>query len=68
MIMNKFFNSCRRCLNPWVLGLIVLVIVGLIYFVPILGIGTLVAALPLLGCTIMCGAMAFFMKDKKKGD
>ena len=65
--MNKFFNSCRRCLNPWILGLIVVVVVALLLFVPILGVASLIAALPLIGCVGMCGAMAFMMKDKKKG-
>lgn len=63
--MNKFFNSCRRCLNPWVIGLIIVVVIGLIIFVPIIGTVSLIAALPLIGCTVMCGFMAFFMKDKK---
>ena len=64
--MNKFFNSCRRCLNPWVLGLIVVGVIGLLIFVPIVGVAGLVIAAPLIGCTVMCGAMAFMMKDKKK--
>lgn len=63
--MNKFFNSCRRCLNPWVLGIIVIAVVGLIVFVPIIGIASLIAVLPLVGCTVMCGAMVFMMKGKK---
>lgn len=66
--MNRFFNSCRRCLNPWVVGLIIVAVIGLLIFVPIIGIATMVAALPLIGCTVMCGAMAFFMKDNKKRD
>lgn len=66
--MDKFFNSCRRCLNPWVVGIIIVVIVGLIIFVPIIGVATLVVALPLLGCTLMCGAMAFFMRGGKEKD
>lgn len=60
--MNKFFNSCRRCLNPWVVGLILIATIGLIIFVPILGVTTLIFALPLVGCAVMCGTMAFFMK------
>lgn len=65
--MNKLFNSCRRCLNPWVVGLIILVVIGLLIFVPIIGIASLVAVLPLVGCTVMCGAMAFMMRgDKEK--
>lgn len=64
--MNKFFNSCRRCLNPWIIALILIVIGALIYFVPIIGVASLIAFLPLIGCTVMCGAMAFMMKDKKK--
>ncbi|MBI2327694.1 hypothetical protein HYU92_05250 [Candidatus Curtissbacteria bacterium] len=66
--MNKFFNSCRRCLNPWMLGLIIVAVAGLLIFVPIIGVASLVAALPLLGCTVMCGAMAFFMKGHKSKD
>lgn len=64
--MNKFFNSCRRCLNPWVVGLIIVVVIGLLIFVPIIGVATLIAVLPLIGCTVMCGAMAFFMKGNNK--
>lgn len=61
--MTTFFNSCRRCLNPWVIGVILVVIVGLI-FIPIIGVAGLIVALPLIGCTVMCGAMAFFMGKK----
>lgn len=64
--MNKFFQSCRRCLNPWIVALIIVVILGLIIFVPIIGVASLIVALPLLGCTLMCGVMAFMMRDKKK--
>lgn len=64
--MNKFFNSCRRCLNPWVIGLIIVVVIGLLIFVPIIGVGSLLVALPLVGCTVMCGAMALMMRDHKK--
>lgn len=65
--MNTFFNSCRRRLNPWVVGIILVVVVGLIIFVPIVGIVSLIVALPLVGCIVMCGTMAFMMKghDKK---
>lgn len=63
--MNKFFNTCRRCLNPWVIGIVLIVIVGLIIFAPIIGVTTLIVALPLIGCTVMCGAMAFFMRGEK---
>ncbi len=62
--MNKFFNSCRRCLNPWVVGLIILVVIGLLIFIPKVGAVSLIAALPLVGCTVMCGAMAFIMRGK----
>lgn len=64
--MNNFLKSCRRCLNPWILGLIVLIVIGLLIFVPIVGVAGLVVALPLIGCTVMCGAMAFMMKGHKK--
>lgn len=63
--MSTFFNSCRRCLNPWVVGLIIVAVIGLLIFVPIIGVASLIAFLPLIGCTVMCGAMAFMMKDKK---
>mgnify|MGYP001601912406 CR=1 FL=1 len=63
--MNKFFNTCRRCLNPWMFGAIAVVIIGLIIFAPIVGITAFIAALPLIGCTVMCGTMAFFMGKKK---
>lgn len=63
--MNKFFNSCRRCLNPWVIALILIAIGALIYFVPIIGVASLIAFLPLIGCAVMCGAMAFMMKGHK---
>lgn len=64
--MNKFFNSCRRCLNPWVVGIIIVAVIGLIIFVPIIGMASLLVALPLIGCTVMCGAMAFMMREDKK--
>lgn len=63
--MNKIFNSCRKCLNPWVIGLIIIVVLGLLYFIPIIGIAGLIAALPLIGCTVMCGGMAFMMRGNK---
>lgn len=63
--MNKFFNTCRRCLNPWFVGAIIIAVIGLIIFVPIVGVASLIVALPFVGCAVMCGAMAFFMKDKK---
>ncbi len=63
--MARFLKSCRRCLNPWVIGLIIVVVVGLLIFVPIIGIASLIAVLPLVGCTVMCGAMAFMMRGDK---
>ncbi len=63
--MNKFFNSCRRCFNPWVVGLILVVVIRLIIFIPVVGAASLIVALPLIGCTVMCGAMAFFMRKKQ---
>lgn len=66
--MNTFFNSCRRCLNPWVIGVIIIVVIGLIIFVPIVGVATFIVVLPLIGCTVMCGAMAIFMRSGKKGE
>lgn len=64
--MNQFLNSCRRCLNPKVLIFLGVIIVALLIFFPIVGAIGLVAAVPLIGCTVMCGAMAFFMKDNQK--
>ncbi len=64
--MNKFFNTCRRCINPWLLGVIIVGVIGLLIFVPIIGVAGLVVAVPLIGCTVMCGAMAFLMRDKHK--
>ncbi len=66
--MNKFFNTCRRCLNPWVIGLLIVAIVGLIIFVPIIGVTTLIVALPLIGCAAMCGVMTFMMRGEKHKD
>lgn len=66
--MNRFFNTCRRCLSPKVLIVLGVIIVALLIFVPIIGAVSLVAALPLIGCTVMCGAMAFFMRGEKKDD
>jgi len=63
--MDKFFNTCRRCLNPWVVGIIIAVVIGLIIFIPIVGITALIAVLPLVGCAFMCGAMAFSVGKKK---
>lgn len=64
--MNKLLHSCRRCLSPKMLIVIGVVIIALFIFVPIIGVASLIAALPLLGCTIMCGAMVFMSKDKGK--
>ena len=66
--MNTFFNSCRRCLNPWIVGVITVVVIGLIIFVPIIGVASLFVALPLIGCAVMCGAMAFMMRGEKGKD
>lgn len=63
--MNKFFNTCKKCLNPWVVGIIILVVIGLFILVPVLGFASLIAALPLIGCTVMCGAMVFLMRPNK---
>lgn len=64
--MKNFFNTCQRRMNPWVLGVIILGIIGLLIFVPVIGVVGLIAALPLIGCVGMCGVMAFMMKNKKK--
>lgn len=64
--MTKLVYLCRKCINPKVLVILGVVIVALLIFVPIVGAVGLVVALPLVGCTVMCGAMAFFMgKDKQ---
>lgn len=65
--MNQFFNTCRRCLSPKVLIILGVIIVALLIFVPVIGAVGLVVALPLIGCTVMCGAMALFVgKENKK--
>ena len=64
--MDRFFKSCRRCLNPWMIALIIVVVIGLIIFAPIIGVASLIVALPLIGCTLMCGGMAFWMMRDKK--
>lgn len=64
--MNRLFNSCKRCLSPKVVVLIAGSIIALLIFVPIIGVASLVAVAPLLGCTIMCGVMALFIKRDKK--
>lgn len=66
MLTNKFLTTCRRCLSPGVLIILSIVIIGLIIFVPMLGVASLVVALPLLGCVIVCGAMAFFTRGVRK--
>lgn len=66
--MNQFFNTCRRCLSPKVLIIAGVIIVTLLIFVPVIGVVGLAVALPLIGCTVMCGAMAFFMRGEKKDD
>lgn len=63
--MNKFLTACRRCLSPKVLVILGVIIAGLIIFVPMIGVVSLIAALPLLGCALMCGSMAFFMRGEK---
>ena len=63
--MNKILVSCKRCLNPYVIGLLLILIIALIIFIPIIGFASLVAVLPLIGCTVMCGGMAFMMGKKK---
>lgn len=65
-IMNGFINSCTRCMNPWIVGVVILAVIGLIIFVPIIGIASLLAALPLLSCTVMCGGMMLMMKKSDK--
>jgi len=48
------------------IGVVLVIIVGLIYFIPILGVATLVVVLPLIACTVMCGGMAFMMMKSPK--
>lgn len=66
--MNNFFKSCRRCLSTKIVILIIAVVIALLIFIPKLGVVSLVAALPLVGCTVMCGAMAFMMRGNKQKD
>lgn len=66
--MNKFLKSCKRCLNPKVTVILIIVIIGLIIIIPTIGVASFIIALPLLGCTIMCGAMALFMRGDKNKD
>lgn len=66
--MNKLFNTCRRCLNPWVAGTIALGVVVLLIVFPVIGVAGLIVVLPLIGCTVMCGAMAFMMRGEKHKD
>ena len=60
-LMNSFVASCKRCLNPWIIGVIIVVVIALLIFVPIIGVASLLAALPLIFCTAMCGGMMFMM-------
>lgn len=66
---RKFFNSCRRCLNPWFVGAIVIAVAGLLIFVPLIGVISLIVAVPLIGCSVMCAVIVFMMRltgeDKK---
>lgn len=64
MFMKNFLSSCKKCWNPWVVGIVLIVIIVLLRFVPAIGVVGLVAAAPLIGCTVMCGAMVFFMKKE----
>lgn len=65
--MNQFFTGCKRCLSPKVVVLIVISIIALLIIVPLIGVASLIAAAPLLGCTLMCGLMALTMRgDKNK--
>jgi len=63
--MNKLLTSCKRCLNPKIVVLLIIVIIGLTIIIPTIGVASFIVALPFLGCTIMCGAMAFFMRGNK---
>ncbi len=64
--MSKLLSVCKRCLNPWIVGIILIVIAGLIVIKPIIGVPALIATLPLIGCTVMCVGMAFFIRGKKE--
>lgn len=64
--MKKFFHTCKNCLNPKVVMLIIFGAIALLVFVPTIGITSLLVAAPLIGCTLMCGAMAFFMHKEKR--
>ena len=62
--MNKLGMYCQRCLNPWMIGGILVIAVALLILIPILGVAALLTALPLVACTVMCGSMVFMMKKK----
>lgn len=64
--MNKLITNCKKCFSPKALIIFGVIIVALLIFVPVIGTVGLVVALPLIGCTIMCGAMAFFMRKEQK--
>lgn len=66
--MTKLLYSCRKCINPKVLIVLGVIVVVFLIFVPIVGTVGFALALPLIGCTVMCGAMAFFMRGEKKKD
>ena len=66
--MNKLLHSCRRCLSPKVLIIIGVIVTALLIFAPMIGVASLIAAAPLLGCTAMCGVMVLFMRGEKKGN
>lgn len=45
-------------------GVILIVVITLLRFVPAIGVVGLVVATPIIGCILMCGVMIFFMKKE----
>lgn len=60
---DKFLKICRRCTTRWVLGTCLVIAAVLATLVPIVGIPTLIAFLPLVICIGMCALMPFMMRS-----
>lgn len=60
---------CKKCISPRILVPLILVGIGLVYFVPKIGIVILLALSSLLLCGVMCGGMGYMMmKGDKTGN